>query len=210
MEEVESLLTDVLNSVRGQSGWSLRAVADALLLAAAEQSQPELAEAPSEAVAPRSPLSAEQLAKAVERYSTPAVLRTLLTHDPARGGVPIRLVRASWLLTHFQANTSARLEHRQHLERNSSEAFVEGAMLERVLAELVSGESYGLKDLYMGVPIKEGVYMTEVGGEYKPVKDGYGTPLAISFPSAVAMSHMCAPPPRPPSNAAARGPAATH
>ena len=43
MEEVESLLTDVLNSVRGQSGWSLRAVADALL-AAAEQSQPEAAE----------------------------------------------------------------------------------------------------------------------------------------------------------------------
>ena len=63
------------------------------------QPQPEAAEAPSEAVAPRSPLSAEQLAKAVERYSTPTVLRTLLTHDPARGGVPIRLVRARWLLT---------------------------------------------------------------------------------------------------------------
>ena len=46
-------------------------------------------------------------------------------------------------------------------------------MLERVLAELASGE-----------------YMTEVGGEYKSVKDGYGRIVKIAFPSATAMSHM--------------------
>ena len=86
--------------------------------------------------------------------------------------------------------------------------FVDGAMLERVLAELVGGEEHDLKR--DSDPIKGGVYMTEVGGEYKPVQAGmFYNPVDIRFPSAVAMSHMCAPPPRPPSNAAARGPAAT-
>ena len=150
------------------------------------------------------PLTAAQLEEAVARYSKTTVLRALLTHDPALGGVAIKLISVRWLISYFQANPSARLEHRQHLERTTPEAFVEGAKLERMLAELETGES-------RGEPIKEGVYMTEVGGEYKPVKDGkYGGPVEISFPSTVAMSHMCAPPPRPPSNAAARGPAATH
>ena len=125
----------------------------------------------AEEAARRSQLSAEQLS-ALKRYSTVSELRTLLTHDSARGGVPIRLVKASWLLVYFQANKRARLEHRQHLERTTPEAFVDGAMLERVLAELASGE-----------------YMTEVGGEYKSVKGGYEQEK-IAFPSATAMSHM--------------------
>ena len=125
----------------------------------------------AEEAARRSQLSAEQLS-ALKRYSTISELRTLLTHDSARGGVPIRLVKASWLLVYFQANKRARLEHRQHLERTTPEAFVDGAMLERVLAELASGE-----------------YMTAVGGEYKSVKGGYEQEK-IAFPSATAMSHM--------------------
>ena len=40
------------------------------------------------------PLSEEALAAATARYSTPAVLRTLLTHDEERGGIPIRLLSA--------------------------------------------------------------------------------------------------------------------
>ena len=182
MEELGALLAKILNSVRGRSGWSMRAVADALLLAAAEP-----------------PLSAVHLAEAIERYSTAAVLRALLTHDPVRDGVPIKLLSARWLLTHFQANTSARLEHRQHLERNTPEAFVTGAMLERVLAELVPGESpynpntspYNPNTRHGG-PIKECVYMTELDGEYVRVTDGtfICDPVPIAFPSAVAMSHM--------------------
>ena len=153
-------------------------------------------------------LTAAELEEAVARYSKTTVLRALLTHDPALGGVAIKLVSVRWLITYFQANPSARLEHRQHLERTTPEAFVQGAKLERVLAELETGKTYGVKDRH-GYLIKECVYMTEVGGEYKPVKDR-GSLVPIAFPSAVAMSHMCAPPPRPPSNAAARGPAATH
>ena len=84
------------------------------------------------------PLSAEALAAATARYSTTADLRKLLTHDEERGGIPIRLLSARWLLTYFQAegNETARLEHRQWLEREHPEAFVSGEALERVLAEL--------------------------------------------------------------------------
>ena len=68
-----------------------------------------------------------------------------------------------------------------------------GAKLERVLAELETGESRGLK-YPSGDPIKGGVYVTEVGGEYKAVTIdsmlGVG-PVPIAFPSAAAMSHMC-------------------
>ena len=128
--------------------------------------------AAADAAALPQPLTAEELEMARSRYSTISVLRTLLTHDSARSGVPIRLVKASWLLTFFQANAGARLEHRQHLERTTPEAFVDGAMLERVLAELSSGK-----------------YMTEVGGEYKAVKMSFNT-IPFALPSATAMSHM--------------------
>ena len=122
-------------------------------------------------------LTAAQLEDPIERYSKTTVLRALLTHDPALGGVAIKLVSVRWLITYFQDNPSARLEHRQHLERTTPEAFVTGAMLERVLAELASGE-----------------YMTEVGGEYKSVtmRTNNYDPVEIAFPSAAAMSHMCA------------------
>ena len=150
--------------------------------------------APKEIVA----LAAAELEEAVARYSKTTVLRALLTHDPALGGVAIKLVSVRWLITYFQANPSARLEHRQHLERMTPEAFVEGAKLERVLAELESGGSHGLKDPW-GDPIKGGVYMTEVGGEFKAVTRnvpvamyGGNVPVEIAFPSAAAMSHMCA------------------
>ena len=46
------------------------------------------------------------------RYSTTADLRKLLTHDKERGGIlPIRLLSARWLLTHFKqtGNETARL-----------------------------------------------------------------------------------------------------
>ena len=84
------------------------------------------------------PLSAEALAAATARYSTTADLRKLLTHDAERGGIPIRLLSARWLLTYFQAegNETARLEHRQWLEREHPEAFVVGDAVERVLLEL--------------------------------------------------------------------------
>ena len=59
---------------------------------------------PPKVVAQQPQLTAAQL-----RYSTISVLRTLLMHDSARGGVPIRLVSARWLLTFFQANAGARL-----------------------------------------------------------------------------------------------------
>ena len=122
------------------------------------------------------PLTAKDLEEAAERYSTTSVLHALLSHDAALGGVPIKLLSARWLLTYFQANAEARLEHRQHLERTAPEAYVTGAKLERVLAELVSGK-----------------YMAEVGGEYKAVTGRGDRSVEIAFPSAAAMSHMCAP-----------------
>ena len=47
----------------------------------------------------------------IERYSKTTVLRALLTHDPALGGVAIKLVSVRWLITYFQATPPARLEH---------------------------------------------------------------------------------------------------
>ena len=129
-------------------------------------------------------LTAAELEEAVARYSKTTVLRALLTHDPALGGVAIKLISVRWLITYFQANPSARLEHRQHLERTTPEAFVEGAKLERVLAELESGGSRGLKDM-LG-PVK--CTRTCV---YKAVTM-FEDPVEIAFPSAAAMSHMCA------------------
>ena len=59
-------------------------------------------------------LTAAELEEAVARYSKTTVLRALLTHDPALGGVAIKLISVRWLISYFQANPSARLEHRQH------------------------------------------------------------------------------------------------
>ena len=55
----------------------------------------------AKAAVPRG-LSAEELAAATARYSTTADLRKLLTHDEERGGIPIRLLSARWLLTYFR------------------------------------------------------------------------------------------------------------
>ena len=160
--------------------------------------RPESAKAQTQMRMPQ-PLSVADWEDPIKRYSTPAVLRALLMHNVARGGVPIKFLSARWLLTYYQANPEARLEHRQHLERIAPEAFMAGAKLERLLAGLASGESQGLKTL-SGDPFKEGVYMTEVGGEYKAVMQEdtlWGLqdwPLCANFPSAVAISHMCATP----------------
>ena len=47
-------------------------------------------------------LTSNALAAATARYSTTADLRKLLTYDEERGGIPIRLLSARWLLTYFQ------------------------------------------------------------------------------------------------------------
>ena len=114
---------------------------------------------------------------AVARYSTAAHLRKLLMHDPELGGTPIRMVRARWLLEHFQAvgNEAERLEHRQALERAHGDApFVSGAMLERVLAELESGAFQGVK-------------IASFDNYDKSNKQ----PIMMDM-SLMAMSHMCA------------------
>lgn len=148
----------------------------------------------ADAAAPRARLSAAALARAEERYSARAEerysssLRALLTHDRARGGVPIKLLSARWLLEYFQAEDHAgeRLEHRQVLERTHGEApFVGGEALERVLREL---------ELPGG---EHGYYVSNaVGGEYDRLGKGgtNGAPatnyIYVAFPSAVALSHM--------------------
>ena len=138
------------------------------------------------------PLSAEALAAATARYSTTADLRKLLTHDEERGGIPIRLLSARWLLTYFQAegNETARLEHRQWLEREHPEAFVSGEKLERVLAEL---EERTLK--WKGSRGEHErhacFYMSKAeSGEWRAVTDRRDEPVSIAFPSAMALSHM--------------------
>ena len=68
----------------------------------------------ADAAAPRARLSAAALARAEERYalhgdlsSHSSSLCALLTHDRARGGVPIKLLSARWLLEYFQAEDHA-------------------------------------------------------------------------------------------------------
>ena len=134
---LEKMMADALNAltVAPPDGASLRrAVAGSLL-------QPSAAAGQAQALA----LSQEEVARAKRRYFAPAVLRTLLTHDAERGGVPVRLLSARWLLTHFSArgNEGKRLEHRQQLEREHGDApFVHGecssasAELEVVTARL--------------------------------------------------------------------------
>ena len=146
------------------------------------------------------PLSAEALAAATARYSTTADLRKLLTYDEERGGIPIRLLSARWLLTYFQAegNETARLEHRQWLEREHPEAFVSGEALERVLAELEERTvkyTWGKGKVYEHEEEAHGsFYMSKVeSGEWRVVtqnKGGNDRPLEIGFPSAMALSHM--------------------
>ena len=140
------------------------------------------------------PLSAEELAAATARYSTTADLRKLLIQDAERGGIPIRLLSARWLLTHFTAegNEGARLEHRQWLEREHPEAFVSGETLERVIAEL---EERTVK-WYDGdeeIEMHGSFYMSKAkSGEWRAVTQGRSIqePAKIAFPSAMALSHM--------------------
>ena len=64
----------------------------------------------------------QRLRDCLARYSRTEVLRSLLTHSAELGGTSIKMVRASWLLEFFQSDTSARLEHRQQLERSTRRA----------------------------------------------------------------------------------------
>ena len=132
----------------------------------------------------RKPLLPAELASADERYSKTTVLRSLLVHDADLGGVPIRLLSARWILEHFQApgNEAARLEHRQALERDHPEAFVQGEMLERVLAEL---EERQVSE--WNPDVLDCLYVAKAAdGTYRPVKHEYGhgkISVEIRFPS---------------------------
>jgi hypothetical protein len=94
--------------------------------------------------------SRERTASGHRRYVETEALSALLLHDLARGGTPVRLVRARWLLETFgQTNTVAILGHRQRLERDYPESgsncpFVGERMLERLLQEVA--ESYEEKE----------------------------------------------------------------
>ena len=101
--------------------------------------------------------------------------------------MPIKLLSARWVLDFFQAaaNASARLEHRQALEREHPEAFVAGGAVERLLAE-----------------VERGVYVAEApGGGYEALKRSerkwdmkemktMEVEVEVDFPGVVAMSHM--------------------
>ena len=124
-------------------------------------------------------LSAASLEEATARYTGIGALRGLLTHDAALGGVPIKLLSAHWVLDFFQAaaNASARLEHRQALEREHPEAFVAGEAVQRLLAEVEAGK-----------------YVAEApGGGYEALQrteNGTKGEVEVAFPGVVAMSHM--------------------
>ena len=173
----------------------------AILQRRKEPTEPEDVEtaAPTKAIL-RPGLSTKSLNDATARYSTTAVLRKLLTHDAERGGVPIKLLSARWLLTHFQAegNEAARLEHRQWLEREHPEAFIAGEALERVLAEVEERKvkyTFGKGKEYESEEERHGsFYMSKAAsGEWGAVTQkqyGHDTPVQIAFPSAMALSHM--------------------
>ena len=91
------------------------------------------------------------------------------------------------LLTHFQkeGNETARLEHRQWLEREHPEAFVSGETLERVLAELEERtvKVYGGRERQLlHEPRRRAASGASSRAKYGPVE--------IAFPSAMALSHM--------------------
>ena len=132
-------------------------------------------------------LTPDELAAATARYSTPAELRALLTHDAALGGVAVRLLSARWVLEYFQANADARLEHRQHLEAAHGDApFVTGEALERMLAEVEEREY----EDWHGRTRTGCLYVSKAAdGEYRAVTVR-GNPVAMAFPSIVAISHM--------------------
>ena len=118
-------------------------------------------------------LSAASLEEATARYTGVGALRGLLTHDAALGGVPIKLLSARWVLDFFQAaaNASARLEHRQALEREHPEAFVAGEAVQRLLAEVEAGK-----------------YVAEApGGGYEALKNAFGDEAEAVFPGVVAL-----------------------
>ena len=113
-------------------------------------------------------LSDAALEDAHARYHATTVLRSLLTHDDALGGVPIKLLSARRLITFFQsAATGTRLERRQALEASHSKAFASAEMIERVLTEVETRK-------FRGVETRNG-----------PVSFG-------DFPSIASLSHMCA------------------
>ena len=139
--DVEALLTAAVNALVAAHPDTPRGFLAAHFAAPIPAEAQAEDTAPVDALVPAVPalLDADALARAGARYKSTSTLRTLLSHDAERGGVPIRLVRARWLLEHFQAEAHAgeRLEHRQALERAFGDApFVHGEMLERVLCEL--------------------------------------------------------------------------
>ena len=115
----------------------------------------------------------QPMTDAHKRYHTTAALRSLLTHDEALGGVPIKLLSARWLINFFQSSAEGgggvtRLERRQALEASHPEAFASAEMIERVLEEVETGK-------------------------FRGVEDKYGELVHISeFPSMASLSHMCA------------------
>ena len=139
------------------------------------------------------PARGEDLSEATARYTTATALCALLTHDAALGGVPVRLMSARWMLTHYQANPTERLEHRQVLERAHGDApFVCAQKLERMLAEVEMGGVYGAKNITDGKPLKKPVYVNKsaASGEYKIMFAGGESTKEIEFPSIAALSHM--------------------
>ena len=112
--------------------------------------------------------------KARARYTGSAALTALLTYSGDLSGVPVRLLRASWLLKYYQAaaNEDERLATRQELEREfGDEPFVSGDVLKRVLAEL-----------------KRGGFVEAAGGG--PILDEQGEPIKCAFSPIAALSHM--------------------
>jgi len=110
----------------------------------------------------------------VEKFAEVASLRELLY--TGSGDAPLRLVRARWLLEHFQAagNEKERLGSRRELEKAYGDApYACGAMLDRILAELASSQYAGAR--------REGWATAQ---KRKPL------PVPIAFPSAAAISYM--------------------
>ena len=135
-------------------------------------------------------LSEAAQAHALARYHKTDELRKLLMPDPERGDKPpIRLVSARWLLNTFKGTSvPARLEHRQALERAYGDApFVHGAKLERVLAEMVEVDVSRKQD---GSEMRLAYHGVKYS--FAHVELNFGYPMELNFPSATAMSHMCA------------------